>query len=167
MPPRRNQRSRLEPRASAPHRRIQAIAALTAAGIPTSVNVAPIIPALTDIWIEAIIEQAAAAGAVSAGYTVVRLPWELKQLWEDWLETHYPERKQHVLNVLRDIRGGELNEPRFGFRMRGEGPFAELIRNRLTLACKKSGIRRRANLDLDCSQFVPPRAPSPQGELFG
>ena len=159
--------SRLEPRASAPHRRIQAIAALTAAGIPTSVNVAPIIPALTDIWIEAIVEQAAAAGALSAGYTVVRLPWELKQLWEDWLETHYPERKQHVLNVLRDIRGGELNEPRFGFRMRGEGPFAELIRNRLTLACKKYGIRRRANLDLDCGQFVPPRAPSPQGELFG
>ena len=91
--------SRLEPRASAPHRRIQTIAALSAAGIPTSVNVAPIIPALTDRWIEAIVEQAAAAGAVSAGYTVLRLPWELKQLWEDWLESHYPERKQHVLNV--------------------------------------------------------------------
>ncbi|MBL8300804.1 MAG: PA0069 family radical SAM protein [Rhodanobacteraceae bacterium] len=159
--------SRLEPRASAPHRRIQAIAALTAAGIPTSVNVAPIIPALTDHWIETIIEQAASAGAVSAGYTVLRLPWELKQLWEDWLETHYPERKQHVLSVLRDIRGGELNEPRFGFRMRGEGPFAELIRNRLTLACRKHGIQRRANLDLDCSQFVPPRVVSGQGELFG
>ena len=159
--------SRLEPRASAPHRRLQTIAALHAAGIPVSVNVAPIIPALTDVWIEAIVEQAAAAGARSAGYTVVRLPWELKQLWEDWLETHYPERKQHVLNLLRDIRGGELNEPRFGLRMRGEGPYAELIRNRLALACKKSGIRRRAEVDLDTSRFVPPRAASAQGELFG
>jgi len=159
--------SRLEARASAPHRRLQTIAALSAAGIPTSVNVAPIIPALTDIWIEAIVEQAAAAGARSAGYTVLRLPWELKQLWEDWLETHYPERRQHVLNVLREIRGGELNEPRFGLRMRGEGPYAELIRNRLILACRKSGIRRRAEVDLDTSRFVPPRPASPQGELFG
>lgn len=159
--------SRLEPRASAPHRRIQTIAALSAAGIPTSVNVAPIIPALTDRWIEAIVEQAAAAGAVSAGYTVLRLPWELKQLWEDWLESHYPERKQHVLNVLRDIRGGELNEPRFGFRMRGEGPFAELIRNRIALACRKAGIRRRAELELDTSRFVPPRPATAQGDLFG
>jgi DNA repair photolyase len=159
--------SRLEPRASAPHRRIQAIATLTAAGIPTSVNVAPVIPALTDIWIEAIIEQAAAAGALSAGYTIVRLPWELKQLWEDWLETHYPERKQHVLSVLRNIRGGELNEPRFGFRMRGEGPFADLIRNRIALACRKYGIRRRVNLELDTSQFRAPREESPQADLFG
>ncbi|WP_257387370.1 PA0069 family radical SAM protein [Tahibacter caeni] len=159
--------SRLEPRASAPHRRLQTIAALSAAGIPTSVNVAPIIPALTDIWIEAIVERAAAAGARSAGYTVLRLPWELKQLWEDWLAIHYPERKQHVLNVLREIRGGELNEPRFGLRMRGEGPYADLIRNRLTLACKKYGIRRRAEVDLDTSRFVPPRPASPQGELFG
>ncbi|MCQ4165908.1 PA0069 family radical SAM protein [Tahibacter harae] len=158
--------SRLEPRASAPHRRIQAIAALNAAGIPCSVNVAPIIPALTDIWIEAILEQAAAAGARSAGYTVVRLPYELKALFEDWLETHYPERKQHVLSVLRNIRGGELNEARFGLRMRGEGPFAELIRSRLNKACKRFGMQRPVEVDLDTSQFRPPREASPQGELF-
>lgn len=159
--------SRLEPRASAPHRRIQAIAALTAAGIPTSVLVAPIIPALTDIYIEAIVEQAAAAGAVSAGYTVIRLPWELKGLWEDWLETHYPERKQHVLNVIRNIRGGELNDPDFGTRMRGEGPFADLIRQRIIVACRQAGIKRRANLELDTRSFVAPRKASPQGDMFG
>lgn len=159
--------SKLEPRASAPHRRIQAIATLTAAGIPVSVLVAPIIPAITDSYIEAIVEQAAAAGAVSAGYTVIRLPWELKGLWEDWLDTHYPERKQHVLNLIRDIRGGELNDPDFGTRMRGQGPYADLIRQRIILACKQSGIRRRAQLGLDCNAFVPPRKPSPQGDMFG
>jgi DNA repair photolyase len=159
--------SRLEPRASAPHRRIQAIAALAEAGIPVSVLVAPIIPALTDIYIESIVEKAAQAGARSAGYTIVRLPWELKGLWEDWLETHYPERKQHVLSVLRDIRGGELNDPDFGSRMRGKGPYADLIKQRLLLACKQAGIVRRIALDLDHSRFIAPRKASPQGDLFG
>ncbi|UXI68403.1 PA0069 family radical SAM protein [Tahibacter amnicola] len=158
--------SRLEPRASAPHRRLGAIATLNAAGVPCSVLVAPIIPALTDHDIEGILERAAQAGAPTAGYTLLRLPYELKQLFEEWLATHQPDRAAHVLGILRQIRGGELNEPRFGFRMRGEGTFAELIRQRFYLACRRYGIGARAVGDLDTTAFSPPRPPSAQGELF-
>ena len=158
--------SRMEPRASAPHRRLKAIETLNAAGVPCGVLVAPIIPALTDRDMEGILARAAAAGAPRAGYTVVRLPYELKQLFEEWLQTHAPERAAHVMSVVRQMRGGRDNDPQFMSRMRGEGEFAELIRQRFALACKKHGMVRRGVIEFDTSLFRPPRAPSPQGELF-
>jgi len=158
--------AKLEPRASAPHRRIEAIAALNAAGVPCGVLVAPIIPMLTDCWLEQILERAQAAGATVAGYTLLRLPWELKDLVREWLELHFPERAEHVMSLVRQMRGGRDNDPRFGSRMRGEGPFAELIRQRFAVACRRFGFAQTRNLALDCSRFVPPRAPCAQGSLF-
>ncbi len=127
---------------------------------------APIIPMLTDRWLEAILERARAAGAQMAGYTVLRLPWELKDLVREWLEQHFPERAEHVLGLVRQMRGGRDNDPRFGTRMRGEGPFAELIRQRFAVATRKFGFARTRSLALDVAQFRPPRPDSPQGDLF-
>ena len=158
--------STLEPRASAPHRRLEAVAALNAAGVPCGVMVAPIIPMVTDRWLEQILERAAAGGATLAGYTVLRLPYELKDLFREWLDLHVPERAEHVMSLIRQMRGGKDNDARFGSRMRGEGAFAELIRQRFTLACRKHGIGRGRDVKLDCSSFAPPREASPQAELF-
>jgi len=158
--------SKLEPRASAPHRRIEAIRALNAAGVPCGVLVAPIIPMLTDRWLEQIMQRAHDAGARMAGYTVLRLPWELKQLVREWLELHFPERAEHVLSLVRQMRGGRDNDPRFGSRMRGEGEFAELIRQRFKLAARSQGFDTTRSLALDTTQFQPPRPASPQGDLF-
>jgi DNA repair photolyase len=159
--------AKLEPRASAPHRRLAAIAALNAAGVPCGVLDAPIIPALTDVWMERILEQASAAGARAAGYTVMRLPWELKELVREWLELHFPERGEHVLSLVRQLRGGRDNDPRFGSRMRGEGRFAELIKQRFALACRRFGYTRSRSVTLDTSCFIAPRAQSAQADLFG
>jgi len=158
--------AKLEPRASAPHRRIAALKALSDAGVPCGVMVAPIIPMLTDRWMEAILEGARAAGARMAGYTILRLPWELKDLVREWLELHFPERAEHVLSLVRQMRGGRDNDPRFGSRMRGEGEFAELIRQRFTVTTRKLGFGRGRDVPLDLSKFTPPRAITPQGELF-
>jgi DNA repair photolyase len=158
--------STLEPRASAPHRRLEAVANLNAAGVPCGVMVAPIIPMVTDRYVEQIIERAAAAGATRAGYTVLRLPHELKDLFREWLALHVPERAEHVMSLIHQMRNGKDNDARFGSRMRGEGEFAELIRQRFTLACRRHGINHVRDLALDCSNFTSPRAASPQGELF-
>ncbi len=158
--------STLEPRASAPHRRIAALAALHAAGVPCGVLVAPIIPAVTDRWIERILEDAAAAGARTAGYTIVRLPHELKDLFREWLDLHVPERAAHVMSLVQQMRGGRDNDPRFGSRMRGEGVFADLIRQRFRVASRRLGLTRTRELPLDTSLFRVPRAATPQGELF-
>ena len=158
--------STLEPRASAPHRRLEAVAALNAAGVPCGVMVAPIIPMVTDRWMEQILERAAAAGATRAGYTILRLPYELKELFREWLALHVPQRAGHVMSLIQQMRGGKDNDARFGSRMRGEGPFAELIKQRFALACRKHGIGRGRDVRLDCAGFAPPRAESPQQELF-
>jgi DNA repair photolyase len=158
--------AKLEPRASAPHRRIAALKALSDAGVPCGVMVAPIIPMLTDRWLEEILEGAREAGAAMAGYTILRLPWELKDLVREWLELHFPERAEHVLSLVRQMRGGRDNDPRFGSRMRGEGEFAELIRQRFHIATRKFGFGRGRDVVLDCAQFTPPRKATPQGELF-
>jgi len=158
--------AKLEPRASAPHRRIAALQALSDAGVPCGVMVAPIIPMLTDRWMEQILEQARAAGARMAGYTILRLPWELKDLVREWLELHFPERAEHVLSLVRQMRGGRDNDPRFGSRMRGEGEFAELIRQRFMLTTKRLGFGCGRDVQLDSAKFTPPRAATPQGELF-
>jgi DNA repair photolyase len=158
--------AKLEPRASAPHRRIEAIRALNAAGVPCGVLVAPIIPVLTDCWLEQILEHAHAAGARASGYTVLRLPWELKDLVREWLELHFPDRAGHVLSLVRQMRGGRDNDPRFVSRMRGEGQFAELIRQRFAMASRRLGYTRTRNIALDCTSFRPPRNEHPQRGLF-
>jgi DNA repair photolyase len=157
----------LEPRASAPHRRLQTVATLNAAGVPCGVLVAPIIPMLTDQYLENIIEAAAQARACSAGHTIVRLPHEVKDLFREWLTLHVPERAAHVMSLIQQMRGGQDNDPNFGSRMRGTGEFAELIRQRFILACRKHGINQgREDWRLDVSQFRVPRPASPQGDLF-
>jgi DNA repair photolyase len=132
--------SKLEPRASAPHRRLQAVQALTRAGVPTGVLVAPIIPALNDRDMEAVLERAAEAGASMAGYTVVRLPWELKALFREWLAIHVPQRAGHVMSLVRQMNGGQDYDSDFRTRMRGQGPFAELLRRRFEVACRRHGF---------------------------
>lgn len=119
---------KMEPRASHPRERLKAIERLAAAGIPVGVMVAPIVPAITDHETAKILEAAANAGARSAGYVVMRLPGAVAGLFEEWVERHFPDRKEKVLNRVRDLRGGKLNDPRFGSRMRGEGIYAEQIR---------------------------------------
>ena len=159
--------STLEPRASAPHRRLKAVATLNDAGIPCGVMVAPIIPMVTDRWLERILEGAAQAGARAAGYTIVRLPYELKDLFREWLSLHVPERAAHVMSLIQQMRGGRDNDPEFGSRMRGQGEFAELIRQRFRLAARKHGINQTRSVQLDTTRFRVPEATSPQGRLFG
>ena len=134
----------LEPRASSPARRLAAIGALAAAGVPTGVMVAPVIPGLTDAGIEAVLEAAAAAGAASAGWVLLRLPHEVKELFAAWLERHAPLRARRVLSLVRQTRGGRLNDPAFGSRMRGTGVHAELLAQRFRKACARLGLDRRA-----------------------
>ncbi|WHZ20056.1 MAG: Radical SAM domain protein [Rhodanobacteraceae bacterium] len=158
--------SKLEPRASAPHRRIAAIKALNDAGVPCGVLVAPIIPALTDRDLEHVLEAASQAGARVAGYTVLRLPWELKTLFREWLELHVPQRAEHVMSLVRQMRGGRDYNSDFRTRMHGEGEFARLLSRRFEVACRKFGYVRRREWPLDCTRFTPPREASPQGDLF-
>ncbi|HEY0197846.1 MAG TPA: PA0069 family radical SAM protein [Rhodanobacter sp.] len=158
--------AKLEPRASAPHRRIKAIRTLANAGIPVGVLVAPIIPALNDRDMEAVLEQAADAGARSAGYTALRLPYELKQLFREWLALHAPQRAEHVMSLVRQMNGGLDYDSNFATRMRGHGVFADLLRRRFDVASRKHGFGWARDLQLDTSRFVAPRKPSPQGELF-
>ncbi|HEV2621546.1 MAG TPA: PA0069 family radical SAM protein [Frateuria sp.] len=158
--------AKLEPRASAPHRRIRTIRALSDAGIPVGVLVAPIIPALNDADMEAVLEQAHAAGARCAGYTVVRLPYELKTLFREWLALHAPQRANHVMSLVQQMNGGRDYDSDFRTRMRGQGVFAQLLRRRFEVACRKHGFGRARDLKLDASSFVPPREASPQGVLF-
>jgi DNA repair photolyase len=137
----------LEPRTSTPRARLEAIRQLRAAAIPVGVMTAPIIPGLNDHEVPAILAAAAEAGAQFAGYTVVRLPYAVAPLFERWLEEHFPDRKEKVLGRIRHLRGGErLNDPRFKTRMRGEGIFAEQIRDLFTLGCRRAGIGERPKL---------------------
>ena len=155
----------MEPRAATPPRRLETIKALTAAGIPAGVLASPMIPGLNDAEVEAILAAAAEAGAVSAGYVLLRLPLEIKDLFREWLETHVPRRAAHVLSLLRDMRGGRLYDPAFGSRMRGEGPLADLLRRRFEVARRRLGLAARP-APLDVTRFrVPPRA-GDQGSLF-
>jgi DNA repair photolyase len=148
---------RMEPRAAAPERRLGAIATLAKAAIPTAVMVAPVIPALTDMEMEAILGRAAANGAVGAGYILLRLPLEIKALWREWLAEHYPDRAERIMRHIREARGGKDYDSQFHQRMTGAGPYAELIAQRFALACKRLHLRRgREEGMLDCSQFCPP-----------
>jgi len=155
----------MEPRAPAPRRRLAAIRSLSEAGIPTAVMAAPMIPALNDSELERILEAAAEAGATAASYVLLRLPLEIKDLFSEWLTAHAPARAKHVLSLVRAVRGGRLNDPNFGSRFRGEGPYAELIRTRFKLARKRLGLERR-NWRPDCSQFKPPPRAGDQLKLL-
>jgi DNA repair photolyase len=156
---------KLDPRAPSPQRRLQMIKALRDAGVPVGVNVAPVIPQLTDRDLEAILEAAAAAGARHAGWTMLRLPLEVAPLFRDWLATHYPLRAAHVMSLVRQIRGGKDNESQFGTRMGGQGEFADLIRRRFALACRRLDLNADRNAPLDTSRFRPPGATA-QLDLF-
>ncbi len=153
---------RMEPRAATPARRLKAIRALARAGVPTGVFTAPAIPGLTDMEMESILEAAATAGARSAGYMLLKLPLEVKDLFEEWLVENVPDRRQRVLNLLREAHGGRLYDSAFGRRMTGSGPFADLLRDRFRLAIARLGLDDDAP-PLDTSQFVPP--PRPSGQL--
>lgn len=131
---------KLEPRASTPSRRIEAIRQLHARGIPCGVVVAPVIPALTDFDVEHVIQEAARAGAQHAGYVMLRLPLEVRDLFIAWLETHYPDRRRHVLSLIEQMRDGRHNDATFGQRMRGTGLFAELLAQRFNMACRRHGV---------------------------
>ena len=146
---------KLEPRASAPYRRIEAVKRLSAAGIPTGVLVAPVIPMINDKDLEAALTAAHEAGATEAYYTLIRLAHELKTLFRDWLEIHFPERAGHVMSLIRQSRGGRDNDPRFGHRMRGDGAFADLIALRFKKTCKRLGLNQR-RFALDTSAFQVP-----------
>jgi DNA repair photolyase len=129
---------------------------LNAAGVPCAVMVAALVPALNDRTLEQVLEAAAAAGAHEAAYVILRLPHELKALFKEWLATHYPERAEHVISIVRQMRGGRENDPSFGSRMTGTGNYAELIEKRFDIACRRFGLNRREPAELDCSRFRPP-----------
>jgi DNA repair photolyase len=156
----------LEPRAAAPRTRLRVIEELVAAGVPVTVLLAPMIPALNDHEMEALLGAAADAGATNAAFMLLRLPHELGVLFEQWLREHYPQRADRVLNLLRDLRGGLLNDPRFGHRMRGTGPYAAILSARFEVACRRHGLDAARSPDLDCSRFVRDPAAPRQGELF-
>ena len=155
----------LEPRTSAPARRMEAVRNLSAAGIPTGVIVAPVIPALTDKDIEAVLEAAKQNGADSAAYVLVRLPLEVKTLFTDWLEQHFPQRASHVMSLIRQMRGGKDNDANFGSRMRGEGEFAQLLQQRFRKACARLELNRE-RMALDTAQFRVPQQANAQLSLF-
>ena len=151
----------MEPRAATPARRLEAVAALVQAGVPAAVLAAPMIPGLNDAELERILEASAKAGAQSAGYVLLRLPHELKQIFEDWLHEHYPDRARHVLELIRETRAGGLNDSRFGQRFSGTGPYADLLASRFARAARALGLDQRA--ELDCTQFTPPQAATRSG----
>ncbi len=142
----------MEPRAASPERRLRTIAALAAAGIPVGVSVSPVIPFLNEPELERILDAAAAAGATSAFSIVLRLPWEVNPLFQDWLQQHVPERAARIMARIREMRGGKDNEGQFGARMTGRGIWAELLRQRFHKACARLGLNRN-RVELDLTQF--------------
>lgn len=162
-----NRLSRLmEPRAAAPHRRLETIRALTEAGVPVTVMTAPVIPAINDMELDSLLKAAADAGARSAGYVLMRLPLEISTLFQEWLEQHFPDRAGKVMSLIRDTRGGKDYQSEFGVRQRGTGAYARLVAQRFRKACTRHGLsepRQPLRTDL----FQPPRPGSArQGDLF-
>ena len=145
----------MEPRAATPARRLHAVAELTRAGVPAGVLAAPMIPALNDAEMEKILEAAAKAGARHANYVLLRLPLELREMFEEWLHTHFPDRARHVLSLIRQTRSGELNDPRFHHRFSGQGAYADLLAQRFNRATRQLGFDE-ARAQLDCRRFVVP-----------
>jgi DNA repair photolyase len=155
----------LEPRAAAAARRLRTIETLARAGVPVGVSVSPVIPFLNEPELERILEAARNAGALSAFSIVLRLPWEVNPLFQQWLQTHAPEKAARIMARVREMRGGKDNDARFGTRMKGEGVWAQLLRQRFHKACAALGLSRERTA-LDLSRFRPPAAVTGQGELF-
>jgi len=155
----------MEPRASTPPKRLEALQQLSQAGIPTTVMVAPVIPALNDSEIERILDAAAHAGVKEASYVLLRLPLEVRDLFREWLMAHYPDRYRHVFTLIRDMRGGRDYDSQWGTRMKGTGPMAWMIGRRFEIACEKLGLnKRRSKLTTD--HFVRPKRGGQQLSLF-
>lgn len=152
---------KLEPRAAAPAKRLAALGRLAAAGVPTHCSVAPVIPAITDAFMEEIVARAAALGVPSCGWIPLRLPHEVAPLFREWLSVHFPERGDKVMSIVQSIRGGRDNDPAFFTRMKPTGVWADLFRARFRVACKRAGLSK-AKFELDCTQF---RAPEIGGQL--
>lgn len=147
----------MEPRVPSAEARLNTIGLLTAQGVPTSVLVAPIIPAINDAEIESIIEAVAAAGAAYASYIFLRLPHEVSQLFQEWLQVHFPDRASHVMSLVRQAAGGRDYDNRFGIRQTGRGPYASMLASRFRAACRRQGLGAdRYQQNLDCSRFLKP-----------
>jgi DNA repair photolyase len=155
----------MEPRAATPARRLEALRQLSAAGIPTAVLVAPIIPAINDPEIERILDAAAAAGVQGAGYVILRLPLEVRDLFREWLMANFPDRSRHVFKLIREMRGGKDYDSTWGLRQTGSGPYAWMIGRRFEIACEKLGLNARET-NLTTEHFRPPRAAAVQLDLF-
>ena len=153
----------IEPRAPHPERRLKAVRTLADAGIPVFVSISPVIPAITDHEIEHLLARAAEAGATFAFFIPVRLPWEVAPLFRAWLDEHFPDRAGKVMATIQSIRGGRDNDPGFGTRMKGQGPWADLLQTRFAIACRKHGLNTD-RIGLRSDLFRPPRGP--QGDLF-
>lgn len=156
----------MEPRAASAEARLHCIERLREAGVPVSVLLAPVIPALTDMEMESILQRASEAGAEAAHYILLRLPLEIRELFQEWLQQHYPLRAEHVSSILQQCRGGRDYDARFGHRMRGTGTFADLLDLRFQLACKKLGLNRREQLTTTVRHFAVPPASGDQFSLF-
>jgi DNA repair photolyase len=157
---------KMEPRASTPTRRLEAIKQLNAAGIPTAVMFAPVIPALNDHEMESVLEAARDAGASEAGYVMLRMPLEVRDIFQEWLLDAVPGRAQHVMTLMRAMRNGRDYDPEWGTRMRGQGPIADAVARRFELACRRLGLNERS-YRLDNSQFKAPPQAGDQLTLFG
>ena len=152
----------LEPRAASRAKRLDALARLVQAGIPAHVSVAPVIPSITDEFMEAILGDAALRGVRSASWIMIRLPNEVSPLFREWLATHFPERAGKVMSIIRSVRGGKDNDPQFNSRMKPGGVWANLFRRRFRLACSRLGMNADREFSLDCSHF---RKPDANGQL--
>jgi len=155
----------LEPRASTPSKRLEAVELLSQSGIPTMVMAAPIIPAINDSELEKIIDAAAAQGATAASMIMLRLPGEVRNIFREWLLRFYPDKLRHVLNLVRDVRGGRDNDPRYGSRMAGQGPYAFALQRRFELAMNRNGMKKRLP-HLRTDLFTQPEVPEDQLSLF-
>ncbi|NIB38682.1 PA0069 family radical SAM protein [Pseudomaricurvus alkylphenolicus] len=156
----------LEPRAASPAARLRMVARLREAGVPVGVLMAPVIPMINDAEMETLLEQCRDAGADRAGYVLLRLPLEVRDLFYQWLEQHYPLRAKHVISLIQQSRGGKDYQTEFGVRQKGTGVYAQLLSKRFHLACKKLGLNERESVELDFSQFQPPPKAGDQFALF-
>ncbi|MEM7016245.1 MAG: PA0069 family radical SAM protein [Pseudomonadota bacterium] len=156
---------KMEPRATAPQRKLRTLKTLSEAGVPVGILIAPLIPALNDAEMETILQTCHEHGAATAAYVMLRLPHEVKDLFETWLQDHYPLKAEHVLNLMRSIHSGKLYNAEFGARMRGQGEYADLLSKRFKLACKRLGLNQERH-SMDCSQFKAVEEDTGQLSLF-
>jgi DNA repair photolyase len=156
---------KMEPRAATPMRRLETLRRLAQVGVPTTVMVAPIIPALNDMEMERILDAAAAAGVKQAGYVLLRLPLEVRDLFREWLRANFPHREEHVFKLIRDTRGGKDYDSTWGKRMKGGGPYAWMIGRRFEVACEKLGLNM-AKYSLSTENFRAPKPATEQLSLF-